>query len=200
MIARRSRPRSRRSPRTSPLQSVRWWLARSGARRLALAGGLFANVRLNRLLAESLPLDEVFIFPAMGDDGLPVGAALALLHARDGTADLAAAPPPARQRLSRQELRRRDRRHAARRRDAAARRPAGRDRGRPDPRRQGGRDLYRPHGVRPARARRPLDHREPARPRDQRQPEQAARPLRIHAVRALSCWRRTRAACSRSPT
>ena len=67
------------------LQSVRWWLGRSGARRLALAGGLFANVRLNRLLAESLPLDEVFIFPAMGDDGLPVGAALALLHARDGT-------------------------------------------------------------------------------------------------------------------
>ena len=67
------------------LKSVRWWLARSGARRLALAGGLFANVRLNRLLAETLPLDEVFIFPAMGDDGLPVGAALALLRARDGS-------------------------------------------------------------------------------------------------------------------
>jgi carbamoyltransferase len=67
------------------LQSVRWWLAKTGARRLALAGGLFANVRLNRLLAETLPLDEVFIFPAMGDDGLPVGAGLSLLHARDGT-------------------------------------------------------------------------------------------------------------------
>jgi carbamoyltransferase len=67
------------------LESVRWWLGRSGARRLALAGGLFANVRLNRLLAEQLALDEVFVFPAMGDDGLPVGAALALLHARDGT-------------------------------------------------------------------------------------------------------------------
>ena len=59
-------------PRTSPLQSVRCW-PRHGARRLGVAGGLFANVRLNRLLAESLPLDEVFIFPAMGDDGLPVG-------------------------------------------------------------------------------------------------------------------------------
>ncbi len=67
------------------LQSVRWWLAKTDARRLALAGGLFANVRLNRLLAETLPLDEVFIFPAMGDDGLPVGAGLSLLHARDGT-------------------------------------------------------------------------------------------------------------------
>src|SRR5207237_5047033 len=47
------------------VQSVRWWLRRTGARRLALAGGLFANVRLNRLLAETLPLDEVFVFPAM---------------------------------------------------------------------------------------------------------------------------------------
>src|SRR5207302_9487712 len=36
------------------VQSVRWWLQRTGARRLALAGGLFANVRLNRLLAETL--------------------------------------------------------------------------------------------------------------------------------------------------
>jgi len=67
------------------VQSVRWWLQRTGARRLAMAGGLFANVRLNRLLAETLPLDEVFIFPAMGDEGLSVGAALTFLHARDGT-------------------------------------------------------------------------------------------------------------------
>ena len=67
------------------LQSVRWWLEKTGAKKLALAGGLFANVRLNRLLAESLPLDEVFIFPAMGDDGLPIGAGLSFLHARDGT-------------------------------------------------------------------------------------------------------------------
>jgi carbamoyltransferase len=49
-----------------------------------LGGGLFANVRLNRLLAESCPLDEVFVFPAMGDDGLCVGAGLAFLLARDG--------------------------------------------------------------------------------------------------------------------
>jgi len=67
------------------LKSVRWWLERSGARHLALAGGLFANVRLNRLLAESLPLDEVFVFPAMGDDGLSVGSALTFLRQRDGT-------------------------------------------------------------------------------------------------------------------
>jgi carbamoyltransferase len=67
------------------LQSVRFWLERTGTKKLALAGGLFANVRLNRLLAETLPIEEIFIFPAMGDDGLPVGAALALLQERDGT-------------------------------------------------------------------------------------------------------------------
>ena len=67
------------------VKSVGWWLRRTGARKLALAGGLFANVRLNRLLAETLPVDEVFVFPAMGDDGLPVGAGLSFLHKRDGT-------------------------------------------------------------------------------------------------------------------
>jgi carbamoyltransferase len=41
-------------------------------------------VRLNRLLAESLSVDEIFIFPAMADDGLPVGAALCYLRDRDG--------------------------------------------------------------------------------------------------------------------
>jgi carbamoyltransferase len=64
--------------------AVGCWLERSKTRRLALAGGLFANVRLNRLLAESLPVEEIFIFPAMGDDGLAVGAALCYLRDRDG--------------------------------------------------------------------------------------------------------------------
>ena len=66
------------------LDVTRHWLTRTKVRHLGLGGGLFANVRLNRLLAESCPLDEVFVFPAMGDDGLCVGAALAFLLARDG--------------------------------------------------------------------------------------------------------------------
>ena len=66
--------------------AVSYWLNRTKARRLGLAGGLFANVRLNRLLTETLPVDEVFIFPAMGDDGLAVGAALCYLRDRDGLA------------------------------------------------------------------------------------------------------------------
>jgi carbamoyltransferase len=68
------------------LASVRRLTERHKARHLGLAGGIFANVRLNRLLAEQLPLDEIFIFPPMGDDGLPVGGALAYLLERDGLA------------------------------------------------------------------------------------------------------------------
>jgi carbamoyltransferase len=65
-------------------RAIDYWLKRTGARHLALAGGLFANVRLNRHLAETLPVDEVFVFPAMGDDGLAVGAGLSFLLERDG--------------------------------------------------------------------------------------------------------------------
>ncbi|MEZ5788186.1 MAG: carbamoyltransferase C-terminal domain-containing protein [Xanthobacteraceae bacterium] len=66
------------------LTSVRRLLELYPARHLGLAGGIFANVKLNRVLAENLDLDEVFIFPAMGDEGLPVGGVLAYLLNRDG--------------------------------------------------------------------------------------------------------------------
>jgi carbamoyltransferase len=66
------------------LASVQFWLRRTGATTLGLGGGLFGNVSLNRLLADRCPIDEAFVFPAMGDEGLPVGAALSYLLARDG--------------------------------------------------------------------------------------------------------------------
>src|SRR5438094_9987383 len=68
------------------LRSVRHWIDRTDTRHLAIAGGLFANVRINRLLAEALPIDEIFIFPAMGDDGVAVGSGLNFLLGRDGLA------------------------------------------------------------------------------------------------------------------
>ena len=66
------------------LLSLQRMLKAHPSRNLGLSGGLFANVKLNRLLAETLPLDELFIFPAMGDEGLPVGGVLAYLLQRDG--------------------------------------------------------------------------------------------------------------------
>jgi carbamoyltransferase len=66
------------------LCSIQNLLANFPSKHLGVAGGVFANVRLNRLLAERLGLDEIFIFPAMGDEGLPVGSALIYLLERDG--------------------------------------------------------------------------------------------------------------------
>ncbi len=43
--------------------------------RLAVAGGIFANVKLNQRLTELPNVKELFIFPNMGDGGLSVGAA-----------------------------------------------------------------------------------------------------------------------------
>jgi carbamoyltransferase len=43
---------------------------------LYLAGGVFANVSLNRRIAEELPVRDVAVAPNMGDGGLALGAAL----------------------------------------------------------------------------------------------------------------------------
>ena len=66
---------------------VRDLLRRHGGRRLGLAGGLFANVAVNRevaAVARAEGLEEVFVFPAMGDSGLCAGAAFEALAARGG--------------------------------------------------------------------------------------------------------------------
>ena len=65
-------------------EAVEKLLRATGMRSLALAGGVFANVRLNRALLETTSAERAFIFPAMGDEGLPVGACLHYLHERDG--------------------------------------------------------------------------------------------------------------------
>jgi len=43
---------------------------------VALAGGVFGNVRLNQAIASLDEIDKVYVFPAMGDEGLGLGAAL----------------------------------------------------------------------------------------------------------------------------
>ena len=66
------------------LKAVGRVLALHPRRFLGLAGGVFANVRLNQRLAEELPVEEVFVFPAMGDQGQPYGCVLEFLLRRDG--------------------------------------------------------------------------------------------------------------------
>lgn len=51
-----------------------WWLRETGLRHLAVAGGVFANVKLNQRLHELDAVDALFVYPNMGDGGLGLGA------------------------------------------------------------------------------------------------------------------------------
>jgi carbamoyltransferase len=48
----------------------------TGERRLALAGGVVSNVKATRRIRLLSDVDEVYVFPHMGDGGLPLGAAI----------------------------------------------------------------------------------------------------------------------------
>lgn len=50
------------------------WLQATGLKKIALAGGTFANVRLNQHLCELDGVEDIFIAPNMGDGGNSVGA------------------------------------------------------------------------------------------------------------------------------
>lgn len=51
-------------------------LRQTGERRVALAGGVASNIKVNRRIRALDGVDEVFVFPHMGDGGLALGAAL----------------------------------------------------------------------------------------------------------------------------
>lgn len=48
-------------------------------KKLALSGGIFANVKLNKRLNELELFDEIFILPPMGDEGLALGCAVGVM-------------------------------------------------------------------------------------------------------------------------
>ncbi|MDX1576830.1 MAG: carbamoyltransferase C-terminal domain-containing protein [Gemmatimonadota bacterium] len=60
---------------------VAHWRQACGARDVALAGGVFANVRVNQVVHELPGVDRIFVHPGMTDGGLGVGAALAACDA-----------------------------------------------------------------------------------------------------------------------
>jgi len=59
---------------------VTGYVERFGADNIALAGGTFANVRLNQKILEQTRVKNIFIQPAMGDEGLCIGAAKLAFH------------------------------------------------------------------------------------------------------------------------
>jgi carbamoyltransferase len=60
---------------------VKPYAEQTGLKNLALCGGVFANVKLNSALYTRLGMERVYIFPAMGDGGLSVGACLEHIQA-----------------------------------------------------------------------------------------------------------------------
>ena len=59
---------------THIVEVARWWLEETGLRHLVVAGGVFANVKLNQRLHELNQVDGLFVLPNMGDGGLSLGA------------------------------------------------------------------------------------------------------------------------------
>jgi carbamoyltransferase len=57
---------------------VGYWRERTQKKDVALAGGLFANVKINQRVHELPGVERVLVHPGMTDEGLPVGAALCL--------------------------------------------------------------------------------------------------------------------------
>ncbi|HYM26468.1 MAG TPA: carbamoyltransferase C-terminal domain-containing protein [Vicinamibacterales bacterium] len=56
----------------------------TGERRVALAGGVASNVKINRTIRALPGVEAVFVFPHMGDGGLAVGAAALAARERGG--------------------------------------------------------------------------------------------------------------------
>ena len=66
------------------LTLIRNALALTGDRDVALAGGVFSNIKLNMKIAELPETKHVFVFPHMGDGGLAVGAGMEVNHRKFG--------------------------------------------------------------------------------------------------------------------
>ncbi len=60
---------------------ITYWIKKLNNNRqtnVCLAGGIFANVKINQKVSEIKKIKNIFVFPHMGDGGLPVGAACRL--------------------------------------------------------------------------------------------------------------------------
>ena len=64
---------------------IGYWLQRTGLTNVALAGGVFANVKINQRVHEIPGVESVFVYPAMSDEGIAAGAALVRWAEKTGT-------------------------------------------------------------------------------------------------------------------
>jgi carbamoyltransferase len=59
---------------------IEHWVEQARCGDVAVAGGVFANVKLNQRVHELSKIRSIFVHPGMGDEGLAVGAAFAVNH------------------------------------------------------------------------------------------------------------------------
>src|SRR5262249_45303041 len=57
-------------------EMVEYWLRKTGPKKIAVSGGVHANVKLNQRIREIKGVEEVFVYPNMGDGGCGTGAAM----------------------------------------------------------------------------------------------------------------------------
>ena len=168
---------------------VSQYITKTGLRNLVLSGGVVANVKLNQRLREIDGVDGIFIHPNMGDGGCGTGAALLefagsarVAQARCNDVYLGPEFSSAEivEALNRAQLP--FTQYQPIEPKIAMLLAAG----------QGRRALRRAHGVRPARARQPVDPL--SRQGTGREPvaQPAARPHGVHAVRAGDALRASR--------
>lgn len=64
---------------------VSYWVAATGCRDVAVAGGVFMNVKASQRLAETESIDRLFVMPSAGDESCAIGSAAwgTLTHAPD---------------------------------------------------------------------------------------------------------------------
>lgn len=66
------------------IEFIQYWLRKTGIRSIAVAGGVFSNVKFNQRVHELPEVDNFFVHPAMDDSGLAVGGAFAALADEPG--------------------------------------------------------------------------------------------------------------------
>ncbi|GJQ23513.1 MAG: carbamoyltransferase [Candidatus Brocadia sapporoensis] len=75
-------------------QWVRNCIKETGIKKVAVAGGIFMNVKMNKVILELPEVDELFIFPSCGDETNAIGAAFyAYNQARINNKDLPSVSP-----------------------------------------------------------------------------------------------------------
>jgi carbamoyltransferase len=58
-------------------ENINYYVKKTGLENISVAGGVFANVKLNQKIKDLPGVKDIFIHPAMDDGGLALGAALA---------------------------------------------------------------------------------------------------------------------------